>query len=653
MNTLPRIKQASISILNIANAARQIAAKQEAGQAQTPLSALFDNLLPESDGQPVRVLILGFAPAAVSSLVKALIGHDYAVFRVAVPAEIGYTEVVLQDRGFSVERGTTRYEFDDIGPFLAALQSQDLLQPGVANEWLDPLRLSLPGQIENRGLTLLLPDLLKALHKRPALFSLLASRADWVLVSAARDHRMDAADIELLSSLFDEVRAWHAVTAPSEEGSAPVGATPFWSELPSTGLLGTIADLPTQKPMLDCFIAADGEGRPLLLMQRRLRRLESALAALSQDLTSATRHTENRIKLQAGGLVADPAADARFRTAAESLRNETQEEFEAIRRSLEEQTRRSLLRGGVILGVIDSIAEEITVEDIEHTEDSDKIKLSLAAPAVERLRIQLLEPCRELLSADLGLIDDTVDSLRERIAATLNRLGGVSVKLVRDDQDAGALWNAVQQVANPEIRYRGEMPKATIGSRFSSARQGIMGIFMMSMILTGFFTMIGKLQEFRNITGAILLPMFIVSFIYTFHAFRKKHAHLLETEVLKVRETVLQELRRVASEVLREKNNQFGVLLQREAKLLLQQCQTALSKIETLARESNEKKRKEAVTHARSAEMRIQALRQQVAEVERLRTDARRVWSELDAGRNELARAAAASPTVFTPPHTS
>lgn len=639
------------TIQSIASAAGMIAARQEAGQAETPLSRLFEGIQAGAEGPPLRALLTGSTSEAVSGVLTSLLGHDYPVLRVSVPSEIGYTELVLQEQGFSFELGSTRREFGEMGSFIQALEEADFGRPGSSEPWLEPLRLCLPGPVGRSGLVLLIPDSIAEMNRRPSLLSVLANKADWIILAAPAGHAFPASEQGLLQMLIKEIGVWLPVECGPNDKLAGGGASAFQEVLPEEGCLSPRVakskDSSESKApgWLAELTATGSDGRALLLAYRRLRHLEGGLAGLTENLQSGLRHAQNRIKLQGSGLISAAGAETSLRGHADRIRNEVQEEIEVLRRAFEENSRSSLVAGGSFHTTTAQLAAAMNASDLQQDEAAEKIRLTLSAAALQRCRDGLLAQCRKQLGTEVEVVLDTFEILVKKIETTLQTLSDTNVRLHREEPGEEEVWRPIQQLASPEVRYRGELPRLNFMSRLSSARQGIMGIFMVVMVVGGAVKMLGGDYEtkMRIWTGGLMLPVFVIGFLFTFKSFGKKRENHLEAELLKVHDTVQQELRRVAAEMQREKNTRLGMMLQRMVKNLLQGVQDELAQIESRSRAADEKKRKEAALQTRSVEMKLQDLQRQLGEVIRLQGDARRIWQDLDQWRARWVNAPAPS----------
>ena len=120
--------------------------------------------------ESLTVVLVGLETQATSAALALLLGQEYHVFRVAVPQRVGYTEITLQENGYSVERGAVRKDFEEVSAFVAALQQEDIIQTGNTSNWMDPLRLRLASPTIRRGLRLLVPDSIRGLveNSRPS-----------------------------------------------------------------------------------------------------------------------------------------------------------------------------------------------------------------------------------------------------------------------------------------------------------------------------------------------------------------------------------------------------------------------------------------------------------------------------------------------------
>ncbi|MDP2136566.1 MAG: hypothetical protein Q8J74_01810, partial [Candidatus Didemnitutus sp.] len=197
---------------SIAEAALGIARDLEAGRAVSPFQEKLA-LLTTDPALPVRAAVIAAQPEVLHALLSEIIGQDYNVCKVVVPSRLGFSEVLLQERGFLLDTGAGSQEFDDAGSFLTALQQTHALQQTETDN-LEPLRLKLKGPSHLNGLCLLVPHSLDALYRKPALLSTLADQADWVFLAGNQETALAPEQRATIQLVLDHVTGLQNVLQP-------------------------------------------------------------------------------------------------------------------------------------------------------------------------------------------------------------------------------------------------------------------------------------------------------------------------------------------------------------------------------------------------------------------------------------------------------
>jgi hypothetical protein len=209
------------SLLNITSAS-------EAGLAETPLSDAVSLLLERSEHPSLRVTVVGLTQSAQSQAVHLLIGSEAAfhVCQIVTPQSggCGYLEITLRDRGFLLDSGGERKEFESVESLIEVLKHGDPIK--LRSSLAEPLRLGLAGSPGRNGLTLLLPEGLQELKSKPGLFSYLADHSDVLLLAGKSADDLSDEDRGVVEDLLGGVGAVQSLVFADTSGSVPT-----WSKL--------------------------------------------------------------------------------------------------------------------------------------------------------------------------------------------------------------------------------------------------------------------------------------------------------------------------------------------------------------------------------------------------------------------------------------
>lgn len=595
---------------SIALTALAIARDLEAGRAQAPFQEKLNTLSNPDATLSVRVGILAPTADVAHALLADFLGPDYNVCKVVVPSRLGYSEVLLQERGFLLDAGDGAKEFADVGTFIDAIKATHALETRTDVD-LEPLRVKLKGPAHLTGLCLLIPQSLDALVRKPALLSTLADQADWIFLAGTAGTQLDATTRQTIQLVLDNVTGLQNVMVPGE-AAPPATPEEWWKSWRVTLSLGLVKQgSDAIRARLSLLTAPGSELRQYLVESRLLRQLDMTLALMAEETQQAQRQVNTRLSLAREGL-GTSAATGDSRKTAEQIRTRLGEELENLARANERDSKAILGPDGEINRRLLAGAQSITSDDIEQTMTETTVKLTLADNVSHRLADLLAELGRQRLAASLQQLSEGLEcSLRDAEKA-LEATTGVRHKLAFVLPDEADLLATLGQVTRPELRYRSEMPRATLGSRFNAARQGIMGLMILGTVAAGAVALTGDASGGSGIRTGIasfMLPLLIIGFLWTYVSFRKKEQQTLEKEVEKLHEGVHAELRRLVQDLLREHQTAFAQSLQKISRLVQQQVEGIFAQSEQQRARDADQQRKRGADQQRSLEQRLDRLR--------------------------------------------
>lgn len=616
---------------SLATAALTVAKELEAGRAQAPFQEKFTTLASKDTALSIRVGILAPTPDVAHALLADFLGPDYNVCKVVVPSRLGYSEVLLQERGFLLDAGDGAKEFADVGTFIDAIKATHALE-SKGDVDLEPLRVKLKGPAHLTGLCLLIPQNIDALVRKPALLSTLADQADWVFLAGTSTTKIDSAARQAIQLILDNVTGLQNVMVPAA-GDAPEPAKEEWWKGWRVGLsLGLVkqgSDL--LRARLSLLTAPDSELRQYLVEVRLWRQLETSLALLVEETDQAQRMIANRLSLARDGLVG-PGTQGDLRKTVEGVRQRFADETENVLRTIDREAKAALAPDGEINRRLRDAANAIGPDDIEQTIHETLIKLSPGSHIAGQLVQTVSQHYRQRLANDIRLVNDGLECSVKDAESALEKASGVRHKLNFDPIDEQALWETISHAARPEIRYRSEMPRPTLGSRFSAARQTIMGMMIAGTVLGGAATLVGDGgQNVRTTLYALMLPLLIIGFLWTYVSFRKKEQLTLEKEVEKFQDGVLGELRRVLQELHREQLNILQSSTQKLLRSVAQQADDVIARLEQQRQRDAEDLRRKQTDQQRTLEQRVNRFRQFGSQISALQSrigDARKLQAQ-------------------------
>ena len=629
-------------VAKLAAQGHELATRQESGMSETPLSNLFNELRAGKRAQPVEIALVGLDPDSVPRVLAALLGQDYPLCRVVIPDRLGYSEIHLCEHGFLLEVGAERREFDLADDLMKAIELSRATGEAQSNLWSDPVRLSVQAPAGRSGVVLLVPDSLDSLTNKPALLSVIASRAGFLVIAGQSNHQLTQQAKLTLGNLVDALGGVQCVI--TDEAPAPAHALAEtswlkWPKSPYTVATHTLAE-PASPPLLPFLDSASPLAvfKDYLCSQRNVNQVEEILGLLDESLQADLDQLANRLRLAESGASAGSAAlagsaDLDSRPLGDDLRNRIQEDLDTIKKNREDAAKRAMLPGGELLTRLTEISDTLQVADIEQDRRDAVIKLSLSDNKLSEITEALQQEVKRGVLGDLAVIDETVDATREETQAQLESALGTRTRLHLDPIDRSAWWDSIVTLARPEIRYRAEMPVITFGKRFSEARGGLSLIMIAAGMLTGLQAFVSKetLQSLRTGLYSLMIPVLLGGLIWTFVSVRKRDRATLQKELDRLREGVLAELRKVAGELLRIQGTQIASLSGRISKQLNGQVADLLKKQDNTARNAREQEAQRARERNRGIEQRSREKSQQRSELSRLRSsvpDIRRMLND-------------------------
>ena len=639
-------------IRKLAAQGQDIASRQEAGMSETPLTNLFGNLRGGNSSAPLEIALVGLDEESVPKVLSTLLGQDYPLCRVVVPDRLGYTEVHLRESGYIFESGSERREFDQADGLLKALELSRSAGEEHTTSWSDPMRVSMKAPAGRSGVILLIPTSLETMGNKPALLSIIATRASFLVLAGESNHLPDADTRLTISSLLENFAGHQCVITDETPVPAADRAKISWLNWAGQGYAFPAhfiasPDSPPFLPFLDST-SPNVAFKDYLSAQQSAAQIDDTLTLLDESLQSELDQIANRVRLLDSGVSGSATSgtgDGETRQAGEDIKARLQDDFEAIRKSREEAAKRTQLVDGDLCKSLNLISEGLRVDDIDQSTKETVIKLALSEDKQNEITEALRKEVRALVMNDIAVIEEAVSATREDIESQLEKSVGLRTRLHIDPTDRTAWWESVVGMARPEIRYRSEMPVITFGKRFSEARGGLSVIMVAGGLLTGLqaFVDADTLKSIKTGLYSLMIPMLLGGLIWTFVSVKKRSRITLEKELDRLQDGVLAELRKVSGELLRIQAGQITSLLGRISKQLNTQAADILKKYESQSKGVRDEEARRARERNKGIEQRSREKTQQRAELSRLKTsvgDIQRLLAEWLRGLNSPVKAA-------------
>lgn len=580
----------------------------ERGQAEMPLSDHFRSVSEGLDSRAFSAILVGLTLEARSSALAWLCGQDFRIFAVQVPREVGLVKLLLQDRGYVLEKGDgARQEFDRLEPFLDALKQADLVRHGDAESWISPLQLRVAAPPGLQGLQLHMPENPAALTKSPTLLKSLLSASNLIVLAGPPDAALPEAERRALLELVESMDAvLPVVMAPD----SPLPRSGWWNDRTLSG----------SKFPLPPVVLADGRPAELpgLFTNPRDGLRESLfLSQQTRLLLGAAEMVNERYQDEQRRLAAKQSAAARkIRSLEEAGRDQdARSQIDAVRMSfldetaklvegLKELNRKGMLPAGKMTTSVREVADRLESADLRQETVYSTIRLSVDDGFLRGLADRTKEIVKSQLRDDMILLRDGLEALREPLSAKLSEVRGAPVNVDLPLPDERKLWESLREMIAVEINYHGELPKRGFWQRLLEGRQRVMMILM-------FFSMFGGAFGFSQRAVWVTFPMiglFLWGVIHTYVAWKHEDRDRLVKELERVKESILAEARRLLEESVREKLTRIGAYLEDLKKEVVRRIDEVARETVKTRSDTLEADRQESRSRMRTLEQRTREL---------------------------------------------
>jgi gas vesicle protein len=582
-----------------------VAGELEAGRAATPFQDSLRRLAGDSGERPLVVAVLAIDTDAAAGFLAEITGcgSELATSLVATPFEC--LELSQHEPNWTIEYGPSSTSHHTAADFLAALNRCPRPDPSA-----DPIlpRLGLPGAPS--GCCLLVPRQVGEIATSPALLSLLGDQTDWIFLVGTAQSNLSLKARLSVQTLLDQAAGVQHVLVRSSASPSALPVPEWWKSWKSQLALGVVrngSELLRQR--MDLLTSRTSELRLYLEERRRRARFHDLLQLIEEELEGLQRSLGNRAALlkepAAGELPGTPA-----RNAAEPWRARVAGESEALLKSIEAENRRRLGPDGDLARQIQTVTGKIAPGDILQTPGDEVVRLTLSPEAIARTTSTIGNVLRECLEEAYPKVNDSVTSWCRDAETLLQRISAGRAPLRTSLPDPEDLQKEMA-AGRPEFQYRGEMPRATLLSRFQSARQGIMGLMILGTLGGGAAVLLGDGSgaAIRSSLTALMLPLLVLGFLWTYVSFRKRDRQLLEKELEKIRDGLGHELRRSLHDGLREQQTLLAQAVQKAIREMQSRVDQEIERAQLARQREAEEGRRRTADQLKTLEARMARLR--------------------------------------------
>lgn len=314
------------------------------------------------------------------------------------------------------------------------------------------------------------------------------------------------------------------------------------------------------------------EERLYLIKQQQLSLIDSTLEATAKLLRQTEIDLTNRLLLSNFEFKNFEVSKKGVETSkqAENSLSNFQSHFKSIERECKKSSKDRLVGRGYYFQVVESELASLNEESINIEEQSKSHILSFHVDIFEHIKNNIWQhiqlECEKMNESAMEKLKEIFNDEKKLIPFITKPEWHDALENMQLD------LNMDQHKDYMEIkpRYRGE--RATRGF-FKRLGEGRKSVFMILMTLSIFGSMVGFNYRDYSFMGVIFLSVFLLSFIYTFFAWKKEDKMAMEKEVEKLRDQLHTDFIRVIGEIERENNRELNEQLRQFKELLVQKNQ--------------------------------------------------------------------------------
>lgn len=591
----------------VAEQGREACQQIERGQATTPLSDHFSEIVRSTRERTFSLALLGVTREARTTALSWLYGSDCGLLSVHMPDEVGLLEIHLSDRGFVLETAGGRHrEFDRIEPFFEALRSEDLVRADDESSWIDPLRLRVDSTTDVRSLRILMAEGLDAFRQNPQLLGRLTLQTSLLAIVAPETWTPSPEEESVLDDLVDGMEVvWPVVLV--EDVDARTAGRGWWNLDPVRAARQRLPEVRIdghEFETMPAFLTDENDPlRRAMSFSRQAHRLERAVDALEERQEHELRQLRSRKTREERKTASERrAGDSGLRAAQASVKSSLQDELKSLEKGVRENVRKASLPDGTLTRVVEDVLVNLDAGDLRQEAGHSAYKLTVDDELLEHLTLRIKKALKKRLREDLVLLRDGLQAYRETTEREVSDEHGVALSLELPPPDERALWDTLKEMLAVRIRYSGELPRRTFFQRLGEGRRSVFAI-LMTLSIVG--SIVGVNLRQAQWIGGVFIAVFLGSFVWTFRSWKAEDRERLEKEVDRVRDALRSEAERLIAEVEREKASRIKEHLERIQKAASEEIERAFPDHERAVSEAEERARDQARERQRQVDAQI------------------------------------------------
>lgn len=602
-------------IFQVSNQGQAVCEQLERGQAETPLAEHFKSIENDINASPFSIILLGLTTTARTAALAWLYGKDFSVLSVNVVKQLGLVEISLRERGYTLEKSDgQRQEFDRLDPFMEALQASDILSPHDGEQWLDPVRLGINSSTGLQGLKVYMPESPEMVLKNPGLLNRVITQANLLVVAAPLHHQLNDSDQQAIMEMSQNMQGfWPLLVVDELEGDTSEPTNKWWERHDSPTiqikpqLLTTHIDASIPNMLQDI----DNNVRQTLFLHLQAQRVvhaSEAVAERSQQELRQLQGRKNREQRKSQTSESDLKSTSTERHQWDDIRNNLSDGLSQLNKFVQQQGKKNLLPEGDLLNQLNHYVGKLQISDLDQEPGHKNIKLTIKDRFLDDLKHHLKGLLKKQLKADLAHVEQGLNNQQKQMETDTASLTGHPQIFAITLPDEKVLWANLKEQLSVSIRYRGEMPKRGFTARLSDGRKAIMGISMMAMVIGGIFKAVWGV-DFRAMIMLIAPLIFIGAIVYSYVVWPKEDAERFAKELDRIHDGLTNEIKRLLSELEREKQTRIAEHLDSEKKSLWR-------KLDEIIR-NNQSEQEQSLTQQRQqAKKRLSQIEQQIKDMQ-------------------------------------
>jgi len=593
-----------------------LVAQIERGQGGGPLGRHFQDLSEDLQTGPFRFVLVGLDAQARGGALGLFCGQDIHVMRLQIPDEVGLVDVRFGERGYVLEgRDGERRQFDQLEPFLVAVQAADLVREGDARSLLSPMTLQLEAPLGAQGLHVLMPESLAALRRNPRLLGRLAAHGNVLVVAGQVDSTVDGDDAKTLGELAELM----PVAVPLVLGEGELPKRGFWSDRSLLGGRFVMAAMRGDAIKVPDF--AQDATDPLRVTARaawQAKRLSTAAMMVRTELQEDRGQIEVRLRsLQREQKALEEGQRERdMRGQVERLRTPAIDHLRQLADQGAEDLRRIGIAGGALEKVCAGAVQAVgSAQLLRMPLGSGKVRLVVAPEFLEQCSHPLYEELTRAIKAQALLLREGARALDARLAEGLSEIRQATVGMRLPSFDEDRVCAAIKELLQSDLEAKAEIDRRGFLKRLSHGRQLVFTL-LMSVSLFGSALPFGRDQLLK-----FVVPLFVGGVVMTVFTWRREDRERVDRELERMREQLRGQLARRGADALRELGERARRHLDELREQSLRQIDAVVRESEQLLVQRARDDVGELQQRTRSQEQRrrdLDALLQRVGELERL-----------------------------------